>query len=170
MYCIKYSESIVERRIAYSDLSRDLCRLRLLSRLRLRFFALQQHTMISIRLLSYGMNTAEALELEICLTQRNPGHFEGSLHGQSLEWYKQNNTGKYNIKSKQHKIQQNYASSFASYDTQPGDEMGLQCSWALTIYLQESCAIAKITRYISGSNEPLWRYGHSKYAANLNLM
>ena len=33
-----------------------------------------------------------------------------------------------------------------------------------TIHKQESCAIAKmtITRYISGSNEPLRRYGHSK--------
>jgi len=114
MYCIKYSESIVERRIAYSDLSRDLCRLRLLSRLRLRFFELQQHTMINVKLLSYGMNTAEALELRVMphTTQSR------SLWRQSsrpITWMIQ--TKQYNTKSKQHKIQQNYASSFASYDT-----------------------------------------------------
>ena len=64
-----------------------------------------------------------------CSTRQDLGHFRGSLHSQSLDWYwqtkQQRKIHKLNITQTKQTAKQNYPGSVASYDTRPGNEMGL---------------------------------------------
>jgi len=73
-------------------------------------------------------------------TQYNLDHFGGGLHSQSLDWYWQTkqyrkihklNTTQKASTTLRNTAKQNCPGSVASYDTRPGNEVGLFCSAAI---------------------------------------